>query len=127
MYSCTSFLQCQIADPSPQRSAELLLCFPTIVALNRNSIDVSFHFFIVPLLIFAFPDLSFPALATREWLVEIKFRKLPVSIDVRKLAMVNHHRRRMVLLLNGAEAQDSLSFAQLCFARVTTRVGLLTH
>ena len=65
---------------------------------------MAFSLFIIPLLIFGSPYFSLAALATGEWPVEVKVGKASVCIDVRKLAVIGHYRRGVILLLSGIEA-----------------------
>jgi hypothetical protein len=83
----------------------------TIMTLNSSRINISLRFLTIPLLVSSLPNLSLTALAARKWLVEIKLWQAPICVDVRKLAVVGRHRRRMVPLLNRSEAQNSLSLA----------------
>ena len=104
-----------------------LVCRATIVALNRSRINVSLRFFIIPLLVFGFPYLSLAALAASKRLVEIKFSEAPVCVDVRKLAVIGWNSRRMILLLNWAKTQNSLSFAQLLLAGIPSGQCVVAH
>lgn len=97
------------------------------MALHRSRINMSLRLFIIPLLIAGFPYLPFAALAASKWLVEIKLRKTTISVYVRKLGMVGRDCRRMVSLLNEAQAQYPLSFAQFLLAGILTSLGVLAH
>ena len=114
----------QIATRAPSRGSVHLLCsasqplppilflrLATCMALNCDSVNVAFRFFIIPLLIFAFPYFALPAFAAGEWPVEVKIGKAPVSIDVRELAVIGCHSRGMISLLSGTETQHSFCFA----------------
>ena len=88
---------------------------------------MSLRFFIIPLLVFGFPNFSFAALATGKRLVEIELRQTPVCVDVRKLAMVGRNRRRMTLLLNWREPQYSFSLLQFLLAWILSGFQMLGH
>jgi len=108
-------------------NSDSILRRATIMALNRSCINVPFCFLIIPLLVFGFPYFSLAAFAASKWLVEVKLWQAPVCVDVRKLAVVGRNRRRMILLLNGSEAQNSLGLLQLLLAGIATCVEMLAH
>ena len=64
----------------------------TRMALDGNCTDMTLNLFKIPLLIFGFPYLSFAALATGEWPIEIKIGKGSVRVDVRELPVIGCHR-----------------------------------
>jgi hypothetical protein len=44
--------------------------------------------FIIPFLVFGFPDLALATPATSEWLIEIKVGKTSVGVEMRELGVI---------------------------------------
>jgi len=105
----------------------LLLRHAASVALDCFRIDVPLSLLVIPLLICRFPYLGLAALPADEWLVEIKLRQAAVGIDVRKLAVVGRHGRRMMPLRSRIEAQDSLGLPDVFCRGIAAGVLWLSH
>src|SRR5271163_4150023 len=97
------------------------------MALDRPRINVPLRFLVIPLLVYGFPYLRLAAFAANKRRIEIKLRQAAVGIDVRKLAAVGWHSRRVVFLLGGIEAQNSPSLAHLFLGGISSSLCALAH
>jgi len=66
--------------------------FATGTASDSHCINVAFGLFVVPLLLPGSPYFLRAAVDTREWLVNVVFRQLSVSVDVGKFACIGKNR-----------------------------------
>src|SRR3990167_10254572 len=97
------------------------------MTLNCLGINVPFGFFVIPLLIFGFPDFTFSARTTDKWCIQIERWKTAIRIYVREFAVIGWHRRRMPMLLKRMQTENSFSFKKFLFSRIPTRIYVLTH
>ena len=86
-----------------------------------------FRFFVIPFLILSTPDFSLSAQPTDKWPINVVFRKASVCVDVVKLAGISGKSRWMMFLLDWVKRRDSLCFAKIFFARISSGIRILIH
>ncbi len=78
------------------------------MTFDGDGVDMSFGFFVVPLLVSRAPDFPFATLPAYEWLINVILRERSVCVDVIQLTRIGSNGRWVVPFLCIVKSRNAI-------------------